>query len=264
MELTNIIDIFNHAVDISRRAGDFIIREGSGELDIDYKGRADMVTQIDRKSEEIIVDAISGSFPEHQILGEEQTDKASKSAIKWIIDPIDGTTNFVHNHKIVAVSIGVEYKGEVIVGVVNCPFMDEIFTAIKGYGAYLNGRRIEVSKIKKMQAGLFATGFPYELNDHFYQNMKLFKSFYENSQGVRRFGSAAIDLCYVACGRFDGFWEFDLNPWDVSAGSLILQEAGGQLSSFSDQDFSIYGNEILATNSFLQEPMLKLIRKEIQ
>ncbi|MCF7885040.1 MAG: inositol monophosphatase [Candidatus Marinimicrobia bacterium] len=258
-----ILDIYHHAINISRKAGDYIARNASESLDIDYKGRANMVTQVDKKSEEILQEEITSRFPHHKILGEEFTDKDTDSELKWIIDPIDGTTNFVHGYPVVAVSIGIEYDNEIIIGVVNNPLLNEIFTAIKGHGSYYNGKRIEVSKVKKLEEALLATGFPYKLNDHFYKNMELFKKFYENSQGVRRAGSAAIDLCYVACGRLDGFWEYDLNPWDVSAGSLIVKEAGGRLSSFSSEKFSPYADEILATNKFLMEPMQKLIQENL-
>jgi len=258
-----LINLFNHAVDTSKKAGDYIFRNASANLDIDFKGRADMVTQIDKESENIIQNEIINKYPNHQIMGEELTDRVTKSDIKWFVDPVDGTTNFVHGHNMVAVSIGIEHQGELIIGVVYNPFIDELFTAIKNHGAYLNGRQIEVSRVDKIKDGLFATGFPYELNDYFYTNMELFKRIYENSQGVRRAGSAALDICYTACGRFDGFWEYDLNPWDMAAGSLILSEAGGQLSNFSGGEFSIHGDEILAANSKLKEPMLNIIQNVI-
>ena len=256
-----LIHLYHNAVDISKAAGDFIKRNASESLKIDYKGRANMVTQIDKQSEQLIRDAISERYPEHQILGEESADKATDSKVKWIVDPVDGTTNFIHNHHMVAVSIGIAIDDEMMIGVVNCPFLNEIFTAIKNQGAYLNGRKIQVSTVNSMENGLFGTGFPYELNDHFYKNMEIFKKIYENSQGVRRGGSAAIDMCYTACGRFDGFWEFDLNPWDIAAGSLIIQEAECQICNFSGQAFDLYDGEVLATNRNLQEPMLKMINE---
>ncbi|HMA63412.1 MAG TPA: inositol monophosphatase family protein [bacterium] len=257
----DLIHLYHSAIDISKAAGDFIKRNASKSLKIDYKGRANMVTQIDKQSEQLIRESISEKYPEHQILGEESADKATDSRVKWIVDPVDGTTNFIHNHHMVAVSIGIAIDEEMLIGVVNCPFLNEIFTAMKDQGAYLNGRKIHVSNVDKMENGLFGTGFPYELNDHFYKNMEIFKKIYESSQGVRRGGSAAIDLCYTACGRFDGFWEFELNPWDIAAGSLLIQEAGGQICNFSGQDFDLYDGQVLATNNKLQKPMLEMINE---
>jgi len=174
---------------------------------------------------------------------------------------LDDTTNYVHGFPFFAVSIALEYRGSPLLGIVYNPFFNELFTAQKGSGAYLNERPIRVSTTSNLKHSLLVTGFPYELSDIFYQNMELFQKFYEQSQGIRRVGSAAIDLCYTACGRFDGFWEYELNPWDMAAGSLILTEAGGQLSNFKGDKFSLYGAEILASNGRIHKDMLAVLSK---
>jgi len=254
-----LIKLYNHAVNMSRLSGDYIKQNINANLDIDFKGRADMVTQVDKKSEEIIRNKINEKYPDHQILAEESGNKNTDSKFKWIIDPLDGTTNFVHGYNFVSVSIALEYEGEIVLGIVNCPSEGELFTAIKNEGAYLNGKRIEVSEVASLENSLLATGFPYDLNDVFYKNMKLFQKFYESSQGVRRGGSAAMDLCYVACGRFDGFWEYDLNPWDIAAGSLIVREAGGKLSNNSGEKYSIYADPVIASNKHLSNSIEQVI-----
>ncbi|MCK4715301.1 MAG: inositol monophosphatase, partial [Candidatus Marinimicrobia bacterium] len=169
------------------------------------------------------------------------------------------TTNFIHGFPAFAVSIAIEYNSDVIIGVVYNPVRKELFSAIKSKGAFLNRKQIKVSNIKTLSESLLATGFPYELQYNFNLNMDIFREMYQKSQGVRRVGSAALDLCYTACGRFDGFWEFDLNPWDVAAGALIVSEAGGKLADFSGEDFSIYGKQVLATNGLIGSEMLEIL-----
>ena len=251
--------LFNTALIATQAAGKYIHEKLNTTLKIDYKGRANMVTQVDRNSEKIITDLIKENFPEHQILAEETTPVNNESLFKWIIDPLDGTTNFIHGFPYFAVSIALEYNDEIIMGVVLDPERNELFSAIKDRGAYMNKQPIHVSRIKNLSASLLSTGFPYELNEHFYKNIELFRAFFEKSQDIRRAGSAAIDLCYVACGRFDGFWEFDLNPWDVAAGALIVTEAGGKLSDFLGGNFSIYEKQVLATNSLIEKEMLEIL-----
>jgi len=251
--------LFNTALIAAQAAGKYIHAKLNTTLKIDYKGRANMVTQVDCKSEKIITDLIKENFPGHQILAEETSPVNTESPFKWIIDPLDGTTNFIHGFPCFAVSIALEYNGEIIIGIVLDPERNELFSAIKDQGAYMNKQPIHVSRIKNLSASLLSTGFPYELNEHFYKNIELFRAFFEKSQDIRRAGSAAIDLCYVACGRFDGFWEFDLNPWDVAAGALIVSEAGGKLSDFSGGDFSIYEKQVLATNGIIEKEMLDIL-----
>ena len=251
--------LFNTALIAAQAAGKYIHENLNNTLKINYKGRANMVTQVDRNSEKIITDLIKENFPEHQILAEETTPVNNESLFKWIIDPLDGTTNFIHGFPCFAVSIALEYNDEIIMGIVLDPERNELFSAIKDRGAYMNKQQIHVSKIKNLSASLLSTGFPYELNQHFYKNIELFRAFFEKSQDIRRAGSAAIDLCYVACGRFEGFWEFDLNPWDVAAGVLIVSESGGKLTNFLGKEFSIYEKQILASNGIIESEMLEVL-----
>jgi myo-inositol-1(or 4)-monophosphatase len=237
-------------------AAAFILENAHDFGDARFKGRVDMVTKVDLEAEKIILDKIRDNFPDHNIITEESKNKETASPYRWIIDPLDGTTNFVHSFPFVSVSIALEYNEELALGVVNNPFMKEYFFAEKGTGAYLNGEKITVSNNKKLKDTILATGFPYDLAKNFDRNMELFSKIYRKTQGIRRAGSAAIDLCYVACGRFDGFWEFALNPWDVAAGALMVQEAGGKLSDFSDKKLNIFKGEIMATNGLIHRELL--------
>ncbi|MBL7067613.1 MAG: inositol monophosphatase [Candidatus Marinimicrobia bacterium] len=254
-----LTNIFQTAIVAAQSAGQFIMENVDKAIEINYKGRANVVTEVDRGAEEIIISMIKDRFPDHQILAEETPAINTSSPFKWIIDPLDGTTNFIHGFPVFSVSIAVEYNSNVIIGIVYDPVRKELFSAIKSRGAFLNRKLIKVSNIKTLSESLLATGFPYELQSSFNLNMDIFREMYQKSQGVRRVGSAALDLCYTACGRFDGFWEFDLNPWDVAAGSLIVEEAGGKLSNFSGKDFSIYGKQVLATNGLIESEMLEIL-----
>ncbi|MCC7431044.1 inositol monophosphatase [bacterium] len=247
-------------VEASLSAGE-VIRESYGKVkQIDFKGEIDIVTEVDKASEKIIVEKIRDNFPNHSILAEESGLFEQKSSVKWIIDPLDGTTNFSHGYKCFCVSIAVEIDGEIVVGAVYNPMADELFTAKKFEGAFLNGEKISVSKTLKTKQSLLCTGFSYNFNDKiFSENIEMFKKFSNLCQAVRRDGSAALDLCYVACGRFDGFWEADLKPWDLAAGSLIVSEAGGKLSDYSGNTFSAYGKEILAGNPIIFLEMLEVL-----
>ncbi len=261
LEQTLMNNMFNLALTAAQSAGQFIVESIDRALNVDFKGRANLVTEVDRKAEELIVNMIKANYSDHQILAEESPPVDTPSPFKWIIDPLDGTTNYVHGFPFFAVSIALQYQGALILGVVYNPFFEELFTARSRGGAFLNKRKIRVSNTSDLKQSLLVTGFPYELSDIFYKNMQLFQKFYEKSQGIRRMGSAAIDLCYTACGRFDGFWEYSLNPWDMAAGSLILHEAGGQLSNFSGEEFSVYGQEILASNSHIHADMLAVLEQ---
>ncbi len=248
--------IKNLLIETAQKAGGFIKSNADNYGDKHFKGRVDIVTEVDLGAEKLILQAIKKNFPNHSIVTEESNNKETPSEYRWIIDPLDGTTNFVHSFPFVCVSIGIEFKGELIYGVVYNPFLGEFFYAESGKGAYLNDKPISVSSNKTLKASLLATGFPYELSKNFERNMTLFSKIYRQTQGIRRAGSAAMDLCYVACGRFDGFWEFDLNPWDVAAGALIVKEAGGKLSNFSGNELDIYSNEIMATNQHIHQKLL--------
>lgn len=252
-------ELIETAAEAAKQAGIILQRKVNTALQIDLKGRVNLVTEADRQSEETIINIIAATFPDHQILSEERPFKESQSDFKWIIDPLDGTTNFVHGFPFFSVSIGLEYQNELLLGVVLAPMLNETFTAFKHHGAFLNGQPIQVSKVDKLSSSLLGTGFPYEENASFHRNFELFRKIYPQTQGVRRAGSAAIDLCYTACGRLDGFWELELNAWDVAAGALIVQEAGGQLRNMDGSSFSIYERQLLATNGFVEADLLAII-----
>ena len=249
------------AIETARGAG-ALLKENVGKVGrIEFKGAVDIVTEVDRKSEELIMAAIGKTFPGHGILTEESPEVKQDSPYKWIIDPLDGTTNYSHGFPFFCVSIGFEEAGEVIFGVVYDPMLDELYTAEKGIGAALNGKKITVSAINDLGRGLLATGFPYDLRASKDNNLDFFSQFSLKAQAIRRAGSAALDLCYIASGRFDGYWEMKLRPWDVAAGALIVGEAGGRVTDFSGGPFSIYGRECLASNGLIHEDMVRILSK---
>lgn len=249
----------NEAMQAAQAAGAFIEQSADAIGKVDYKGRTDLVTDVDRTSEEIIIDHIQQAFPGHDILAEESGQETSSHEYRWVIDPLDGTTNYVHKYQHYAVSIALQHNSETIIGLVYNPRSSEMFTAIRGEGAWLNKKKIHVSSIDVLRQSLLSTGIPYELSDRWHKSIDLFKLFYYQSHGVRRDGSAALDLCYVAAGRFDGFWELDLQPWDVAAGMLIVQEAGGAVTRFDGSDPSLSDKEILATNGKIHKAMRDVI-----
>jgi myo-inositol-1(or 4)-monophosphatase len=221
----------------------------------------DLVTEVDKKSEAKIIEVIYENFPDHNVLGEEGGDLEKKSDYLWIVDPIDGTVNFAHAVPIFCVSIAVEYKGEVILGIVYNPIIREKFWAQKGEGAYLNDKRIHVSEIDELKDSLLVTGFPYDAKTNTDHCLDHFINFVKLGLPVRRLGSAAIDICYLACGRFEGFWEVNLNPWDVAAAYLILIESGGKVTDFDGSKYSIYNKQILASNGKkVHEEMISVIK----
>lgn len=228
---------------------------------VDYKGEFNPVTEVDKLCDQKIVQIISEAFPDHDFLTEERTFEKKGSRWKWIIDPLDGTTNYLHGFPCFCVSIGLEVEGEVRLGVVYIPPLKELFHAEKGKGAFLNGKRIVVSLIDKLDRGLLATGFPYDVHEHTDFYLRYFRQFIIKSFAIRRPGSAAIDLSYLAAGRFDGFWEFKLHPWDVAAVSLIVTEAGGRVTDLKGQPFNIYSEEILASNGLIHQEMLQAIQE---
>ena len=249
------------AIEAAREAGK-LLKQSVGKIKtIEQKGGHDrnLVTEVDKKSEEIIVQIIKKRYPNHEILAEERGSQG-KSKTKWIIDPLDGTTNFTHSLPVFCVSIGVEHEGEMVCGVIYDPNFDEMFSAEKGKGAFLNGKRIHVSQTPTLNKSLLVTGFPYNIVENPNNAVERFVNFLMKAQAVRRMGSAAIDLAYVACGRYDGFWEVALNPWDMAAGVLLVEEAGGKVSSFSGGKFDLYNSEILASNGVVQEEMLKALK----
>jgi len=229
---------------------------------IDKKGAIDLVTEADTESERVIIGTIKKVFTDHTILAEESGLSTGDEDHLWIIDPLDGTTNFAHQIGFFSTSIAFSLKGKTVFGLVLNPLTRELFTAVKGEGASLNGRQITVSTVTTVSESFLVTGFPYNLRNHFSPLLARFSKCLKVSQGVRRLGSAAIDLCFIACGRFDGFWEQNLKPWDTAAGELIAREAGATVTDFSNKPFSIYNNQILATNGKIHKELLSLLAIE--
>lgn len=255
-------DYLKLACEAAKKAGDLQIEKLGEVRKIEYKGEINLVTEVDKACEKLIIDQISSQFPDHDILAEEGGGQRKDSDYKWIIDPLDGTTNYAHAYPLFCVSIGLEYKGEIVAAAVYEPNLKEMFLAEKNGGSECNGRKIQVSDTSKLIQSLLVTGFSYNFKETRKNNFNHFKEMMTVSQAVRRDGVAAIDLCYVACGRYDGFWELNLFPWDVAAGSLILKEAGGQISDFSGDTFSVYGKEILATNKKIHKEMVEHLQSK--
>jgi len=241
-------------------AGKILRDNFGGKYEISSKIVAsNLVTEIDKLSETKIIEVIREDFPGHYILSEEAGELKQDSEFKWLIDPIDGTVNYAHSIPITCVSIALEKKGEIICGAVYNPISEEFFFSEKGKGAFLNDKQIFVSKENDLEKSLLVTGFPYDSSTYKPDPAAVFKKFLMRDIPIRRLGSAAIDLCWTACGRFEGFWEYNLNAWDVAAGYLILTEAGGKVSDFYGKEFSVYGKQILATNGIVHEQMKEVI-----
>jgi myo-inositol-1(or 4)-monophosphatase len=228
---------------------------------IEYKGKINPVTEVDRLCDRVITQIIFDSFPDHDLLTEESHFEKKGSPWRWIVDPLDGTTNYFRGFPFFCVSIGLEVKGEVRLGVVYHPILDELFYAEKEKGAFLNGNRLAVSRVNELDRSFLSTGFPYDVREYSDFYLRYFNKFIKKSFAIRRPGSAAIDLCYLAAGRFDGFWELKLHAWDVAAGSLIVTEAGGKVTDFQGQPFNIYSGEILASNGLIHQEMLQTIQE---
>jgi myo-inositol-1(or 4)-monophosphatase len=245
---------------IAREAGALLMEYFHQGLKIEYKGDADLVTAADRASEALIRERIKKSFPSHDVLGEEQGLNDQGSDYRWYVDPLDGTTNFAHGYPVFCVSMALEHRADGaakrIAGVVYDPTRQELFTAEQGKGAQLNGKPIQVSKAAQLKECLLATGFPSHKR-HKNPNIFFYHQITLRTHGVRRPGSAALDLCNVASGRFDGFWEFNLNPWDTAAGTLIVEEAGGKVSSFDGSPFLLNSRETLASNGLVHEALVQ-------
>src|ERR1019366_8485576 len=242
------------AIDAAREAGGILLQEFDRPVKISYKGEVDIVTQADKRSEQAIVVRLRAHFPKHAIVAEEGGGTDSNSPFRWHVDPLDGTTNFAHGYPCFAVSIGLEEAGELVAGVIYQPMSGELFTATKGEGAYLNQEKVHVSAIEKLATSLLGTGFPsvkraQNPNIHYYWDFTL------RSHGVRRDGSAALDLAAVACGRFDGFWGFGLHSWDTAAGVLLVREAGGTVTRFDGQPYQLGDRELLASNGHVHAEM---------
>ena len=251
------------AEEIAREAGGLLREFYHRGVATEYKGDVDLVTEADRASEKLIGERLKAAFPSHGIYGEEGTRSGLDKEFRWYIDPLDGTTNFAHGFPAFCVVLGCERRGpglaadedgEMVAGVIYDPLRDEMFSAAKGEGAKLNGQAIHVSKAKMLQESLIATGFPSQKR-HLTPNVHFYQEFTLRSHGVRRAGSAALDMAYVACGRLDGYWEFKLNPWDTSAGYLLVEEAGGKVTHFDGGKFTLDSREVLATNGLINAEM---------
>jgi myo-inositol-1(or 4)-monophosphatase len=249
------LDLITPMQAMAREAGSLLMEYFRQHVKIEYKGDVDLVTVADRKSEALILERIRHQFPTHDVMGEEGARIETGSEYKWYVDPLDGTTNFAHSFPVFCVSLAVEHRGQRVAGVIYDPTRDEMFTAELGSGARLNGQPMHVSTIGNLGESLVGTGFPSHKrhknpNIYFYHQITL------RTHGVRRAGSAALDLCNVASGRFDGYWEFNLNPWDTAAGVLMVEEAGGKVTDFSGGPFQIASRETLASNGLVHNALL--------
>jgi myo-inositol-1(or 4)-monophosphatase len=248
------------AEEASRMAGEMLRQNIDSGREIVYKGAVNLVTDFDKRSQELILSHLYFQFPEHDFLAEEDLFRQGGSDFRWIIDPIDGTTNYAHNFPIFCVSIALEWKKKVMCGVIYDPMREEMFSAISGDGATINGHRIRTSTNSDLDKSLLATGFPYDVRESEVNNIDHFANFATRVQAIRRCGSAALDLCYVACGRFDGFWELKLSPWDVAAGVLIVEESGGRVTGFKGEPANIYGKDLLASNGLIHDQMIQILK----
>jgi myo-inositol-1(or 4)-monophosphatase len=248
-------DVITAAAQIAREAGALLMEHFRQHVKIEYKGEADLVTIADRKSETLIRQRLREHWPSHDILGEEGGLQDTGSDYRWYVDPLDGTTNFAHGFPVFCVSMALEYRGRRIAGVIYDPTRDELFAAEQGSGAYLNDERIRVSQTTNLAECLLATGFPSHKR-HKNPNIFFYHQITLRTHGIRRAGSAALDLCCVASGRFDGFWEFNLNPWDTAAGVLMVEEAGGKITDFGGSPFELNSRETVASNGLVHEALL--------
>jgi myo-inositol-1(or 4)-monophosphatase len=248
-------EYLSFATTIAREAGLLLKGRLNDRHTIDFKGEIDIVTEADRLSESLIIAAIHSRWPHHDIQSEESAAILKGSSCRWVVDPLDGTTNYAHGYPVFSVSIALESEGEINLGVVFNPMLDEMFVAEKGRGAFLNGRPLSVSGTTRLSHGLLATGFPYDIRSSENNNINYFIEMAKKARAIRRAGSAALDLAYVAAGRFDGFWELKLQPWDMAAGSLLVREAGGLVTDLFGAPFSLLSPHVLASNGILHDDM---------
>ncbi len=247
------------AAEMARAAG-AILRDGYGRAHRpERKGAIDLVTEYDRRSEAVVLAELARRFPSHAVLSEEAGARAGDTRVRWIVDPLDGTTNFAHNYPFFGVSIAAEVDGALAAGAVYDPVRDEMFAAAAGHGATLDGAPLRVSAVTRVVDALLVTGFPYDVREDPERYLRPFRAFLLTAQGIRRDGSAALNLCYTACGRFDGFWERGLAAWDAAAGVLIVREAGGRVTRFDGAPVELDGREFLATNGVLHDEMMAIL-----
>ena len=254
-----MLNLKSFAVDLARRAGVLLKKKFSQKHKIHYKGKINIVTEADKMSEDLIIESIIRKFPDHGILSEESPAITGAGKMRWIIDPLDGTTNYAHGFPVFCVSIALECDGDIVLGVIYDPMREELFSTIRGKGAYLNGKKLEVSSIKDISRSLLATGFPYDIRDSKENNLDYFNLMAMNVQAIRRAGAAALDLAYLAAGRFDGFWELKLKPWDTAAGCLMVEESGGLVSDLFGKKWNIYSPHVLASNGLIHKKMIKVL-----
>ena len=244
---------------VAREAGALLYEKLHDSHIVQYKGEINLVTEADRLSEALIVERINREFPGHDILTEESPESTNGSSFRWIIDPLDGTTNYAHGYPVFCVSIALEVKGVIMLGAVYNPMLDELFTAEKGAGAFLNGRRLTVSRAENLSRSLLATGFPYDIREDRNNNINYFEVMALSAQAIRRAGSAALDLAYIAAGRFDGFWELKLAPWDTAAGWLLIEEAGGSVTDLRGDPYHLHSKGMLASNGLIHAEMARIL-----
>ncbi len=252
--------MLDFAVRVARDAGRLLRDRLGTNIHVGHKGAINIVTDVNLASEQLIREAVATYYPRHEVLAEEGGLSESRSDYRWIVNPLDGTTNYAHGYPVFCVSIALEHKGEVMLGVVYDPMRDELFTAERGGGAALNSRPIKVSATSDLMQSLLSTGFPYDIRTSTFTNLDHWSNFALNAQALRRDGAAALDLCYVACGRYDGFWELNLAPWDTAAGALIVEEAGGRVTDFEGNAFSNYKPQVLASNGLIHQRMMEILK----
>lgn len=255
-------DVLEFAVQLALESGKIQKRYFHGNFTIRYKGEINLVTDVDVACQDRIISLIRESFPDDEIIAEEKQNTFHPAKKRWIIDPIDGTTNYAHGYPFFCTSIAYEAHGEVMAGVVYSPIFDELFFAKKGGGAYLNGEALRVSDTAVLKQALLSTGFPYDLNTSQDNNLNNWSRFLFSAQALRRDGSAALNLAYVAAGRFDGFWEIKLHPWDIAAGCLMVAEAGGLVTALNGGDFDLYRGDLCASNGIIHPEMIRILKGE--
>ncbi|RTZ89416.1 MAG: inositol monophosphatase [Deltaproteobacteria bacterium] len=260
METDNHI-LLEIAVAAARRAGKIQKESFTQPKEVFYKGTIDLVTNVDKECEKVILSSLKQATPTFDILSEESPFTSSNSSYLWIVDPLDGTTNYSHGYPCFSVSIALQVSGELSLGVVYNPTTDESYTAIRNQGAFRNGQSLKVSRTKTVEHSLLCTGFPYDVGTSKRNNLREFSTVIQHAQGVRRDGSAALDLCRVAEGSFDGFWELKLKPWDVAAGALIALEAGGTVTTFDGSPFDPFADSIICTNGHIHDALKDLLNE---
>lgn len=253
--------ILDFAIQLAFESGRIQKKHYQGSFTIRHKGEINLVTDVDLSCQARMIELIRENFPEDEIIAEEKDNTFSRGKNRWIIDPLDGTTNYAHGYPFFSTSIGYESNDQVVAGVVYNPIFDELFFAVKGKGAFLNGEPLKVSKTKVVKQALLCTGFPYDINTSPDNNLNHWSDFLFSAQALRRDGSASLNLCYVAAGRFDGFWEIKLHPWDIAAGCLMVTEAGGIVTDLNGEASSVYRGDLCASNGVIHGDMIRILKE---